>query len=147
MHTFALRLSPNQDLKEELGAAASREGIQAGFILTGIGSLKQATLRFADQVAPCRLEQKFEIISLVGTLSLNGAHLHIALGDREGKVIGGHLLPGCIVYTTAEIVIGVTDEFTFLRRLDQQTGFRELEIVSSVTFRGRYFGRPIASSD
>lgn len=131
MHTFALRLKPNQDLSEELGAVAGHHGIQAGFILTGVGSLKQATLRFADQVTPCRFEQKFEIISLVGTLSLDGAHLHIALSDREGKVIGGHLLPGCIVYTTAEIVIGVTEEFTFRRRFDQQTGFKELEIVSN----------------
>ena len=133
MHTFALRLKPNQDLKEELGAVAAHHSIQAGFILTGVGSLRQATLRFANQATPHKFEQKFEIISLGGTLSQSGAHLHIALGDREGKVIGGHLVPGCIVYTTAEIVIGITDEFTFQRSQDQQTGFQELEIVSNIS--------------
>ncbi len=56
-------------------------------------------------------------------------HLHIAVADSLGKTIGGHLDDGCIVYTTAEIIIGITDAFTFLRTLDEQTGYKELEII------------------
>jgi hypothetical protein len=33
-----------------------------------------------------------------------------------------------LIYTTAEIVIGATEEFRFLRTFDEQTGYQELEI-------------------
>ncbi len=55
-------------------------------------------------------------------------HLHISLAEKHGKVIGGHLAEDCIIYTTAEIVIGTSEEFSFLRTLDQTTGYKELEV-------------------
>ena len=58
-----------------------------------------------------------------------GVHLHIAISDQEGKTIGGHLDDGCIIYTTAEIVIGANEEFNFNRPFDKQTGYLELEII------------------
>ena len=49
---------------------------------------------------------KFEIVSLTGTLSAGGSHhLHVAIADSTGAVFGGHLLAGCVVRTTAEIVL------------------------------------------
>lgn len=48
MKVFALRLKPNQDLRLSLKSFAQAENIKAGFILTAIGSLKQATIRFAN---------------------------------------------------------------------------------------------------
>ena len=129
MKIFAIRLKPNMDLKESLRNFVSLNNIQSGFILTSVGSLKQANIRFADQSNSKVFNEKFEIISLAGTLSTSGIHLHIALGDKEGKTIGGHLDNGCIIYTTAEIVIGASEEFTFIRTIDEQTGFKELEII------------------
>jgi hypothetical protein len=49
---------------------------------------------------------KHEIVSLVGTLALDGDHLHIAVSDSTGRTIGGHLMEGSLVYTTAEIAVG-----------------------------------------
>lgn len=129
MQIFAVRLKPNMDLKESLRNFVSLNNIQSGFILTSVGSLKQANIRFADQSNSKVFNEKFEIISLAGTLSNSGIHLHIALADKEGKTIGGHLDNGCIIYTTAEIVIGASEEFTFIRTIDEQTGFKELEII------------------
>ena len=128
MKIFALRLKPNQDLKESLKHFVTSNNIEAGFILTTVGSLKQATLRFANQNDSKVLQDKFEIVSLVGTLSTHGIHLHISLSDKEGKTIGGHLEKGCLIYTTAEIVIGVSEDFIFLRTVDENTGYKELEI-------------------
>jgi len=54
--------------------------------------------------------------------------MHICISDNEGKTIGGHLDNGCIVYTTAEIV-GASEEFSFIRTIDAQTGYKELEII------------------
>ena len=129
MKVFALRLKPNQDLKQSLKNFVHEQNINSGFILTAIGSLKQAKLRFANQSISTVLIDKFEIISLNGTLATEGIHLHIAIADQEGKILGGHLDNGCIIYTTAEIVIGVSEEFSFTRTIDQQTGYKELEII------------------
>ena len=128
MKIFAIRLKPDQDLKESLRRFVNEKTIQAGFILTAVGSLKQATLRFANQAHSQVLQEKFEIVSLVGTLSINGIHLHISLADKNGQTIGGHVVEGCIIYTTAEIVIGTSEDFVFLRTVDEQTGYQELDI-------------------
>lgn len=129
MKTFAIRLKPNTDLKQSLSNFTKQQNIQAGFILSAIGSLQQATIRFANQNTSMVLSEKFEILSLNGTLSLNGIHLHISIADQFGKTIGGHLMDGCIIYTTAEIIIGESTEFIFKRTLDPETGYPELEIT------------------
>lgn len=128
MKVFALRLKPDQDLRQSLKKFALSNNIQAGFILSAIGSLKQAAIRFADQPKSQILPGKFEILSLNGTLSVNGLHLHITIADSVGNTIGGHLDNDSIIYTTAEIVIGASEDLIFLRSPDLQTGFLELEI-------------------
>lgn len=129
MQVLALRLKPDTDLRQILKNFVLQKNIKAGFILSAIGSLKQATIRFANQEKSTVLTDKFEILSLNGTLTTNGIHLHICISDKHGKTIGGHLDNGCIIYTTAEIVIGTTKDFTFTRTLDSQTGYNELEIL------------------
>jgi predicted DNA-binding protein with PD1-like motif len=131
MKIYPLRLKPNQDLRQSLKNFANQENIKAGFILSAIGSLKQAKIRFANQQSSTILIDKFEIISLNGTIATSGVHLHIAISDKEGKTIGGHLDDECIIYTTAEIIIGTTEEFIFNRTIDEQTGYKELEIISN----------------
>lgn len=125
---YALRLKPNQDLRAELEKFTKENKISAGFIITAVGSLKEAKIRFADQSDSTLLEGKFEIVSLVGTLAQDGVHLHISLSDGTGKTIGGHLSEGCKIYTTAEIVLGVTDEIVFTRETDTETTYKELKI-------------------
>lgn len=133
MKIFPIRLEPNADLRKSLKSLAIEQNIQAGFILTAVGSLKQATIRFANRQNTTVLTEKFEILSLNGTLATTGMHLHIAIADSNGKVIGGHLLDGCIIYTTAEIMIGITENFSFHRSFDEQTGFNELEVISLIS--------------
>lgn len=62
----------------------------------------------------------------MGTVSINGCHIHISLGDKDGSVIGGHLVEGCLVNTTAEICIEELNEYKFTRELDENTGYKEL---------------------
>ncbi len=127
--TYALRLRPNQDLKQEIVAFAKEHNIQAGYVITCVGSLKKASLRFANQPNATNFEDKFEIVSLVGTLSFDsGAHLHASISDGMGKTIGGHLMDGNIVYTTAEIIIGEVLDVQFSRRLDSISTYNELFI-------------------
>lgn len=128
MKIYATRLQPNEDLKTALENYVREKQIGAGVILTCVGSLNCATLRMSDENVLKTFAGKFEIVSLVGTLSPNGCHLHISLSDKNGNVVGGHLKEGCTIYTTAEIVIGDIKNLTFSRVLDEGTGFKELII-------------------
>lgn len=125
---YALRLKPNQDLRKELQAFVKKENIQAGFIVTTVGSLKKAVIRFANQKENTVIENKFEIVSLVGTLGQDGVHIHISISDESGKTIGGHLSDGSLIYTTAEIVIGDLNDINFVREKDEETTYKELMI-------------------
>lgn len=128
MKVFALRLRPGQDLRQQIEAFAKEKHIRAGFIITTVGSLRQAAIRLADQSSPMQFHGKFEIVSLVGTLGHDGVHLHISISDSNGKTIGGHLVEGCLIYTTAEIVIGEARGLVFSREQDSETGYQELWI-------------------
>lgn len=122
----ALRLRPGQDLRQELLRAADELGLSAVGVVTCVGSLSEVTLRYANQPEPTHLEGHFEIVSLVGTLEPGGGHLHLALSDGEGQTVGGHLLDGSKVYTTAEVVLVQLDDLRFAREPDPQTTYREL---------------------
>jgi predicted DNA-binding protein with PD1-like motif len=123
-----LRLNPGDDLRRSLENSTRDHRLQAGFIVTAVGSLEGAKLRLANQKESTTFPGEFEIVSLVGTLSPDGPHLHISLSDEKGNMIGGHLVDGCIIRTTAEIVIGEATDLNFSRPLDPQTGFNELMI-------------------
>ena len=130
MKVHVLRLSPGEDLRVALEAAfaqlAREQGIAAACIVSAVGSLSRAVLRYADQPAGSETVAPLELLSLSGTLSRDGAHLHASVADEHGEVRGGHLLPGCIVRTTAEIVIALLPGWEFRRELDAATGFNEL---------------------
>jgi predicted DNA-binding protein with PD1-like motif len=101
-------------------------------VIRCVGSLSRAALRLAGNGGGTIIEGPLEIVSLSGTLSPHGPHLHIAIADSIGRVLGGHLLDGCIVLTTAEIVLAVMPEVRFSRRRDDATGFAELVITTPV---------------
>lgn len=128
MRTFAFRIHPGKDLKKEILDFTRKNNIKAGCILTCVGSLTRATLRMADETIVKELDQRFEIVSLVGTLCQDGVHLHISLSDADGNVIGGHVKEGCLIYVTAEVVIADLGGFGFSREFDENTGFRELVV-------------------
>lgn len=126
MHAF--RLKPGQDLRLEIEAYVQANGIRAGWMVTCVGSLTQVTLRLANQPEGTTYVGHFEIVSLVGTLSTAGCHLHLSFSDSNGTTLGGHLLPGNLVYTTAEIVIGESTTMEFTREVDGTTPWQELQI-------------------
>lgn len=131
MNVKVLRLTPQQDLKAELDAFARQSSLEAACIVTCVGSLSRAVLRFAGQSQASIREDKFEIVSLTGTLSQHGSHYHICLADSTGQTVGGHLLKGCLVYTTAEIVLGILPHLSFKREFDETTGYQELVVYSN----------------
>ena len=129
MKVVPLRLHPGEDLRRALEAwMGEQQQQQAGCMISAVGSLSVAQLRMAGASETTTICGELEIISLSGTLSPDGAHLHIAIADSSGAVIGGHLCPGSLVRTTAELVIGLLPEWRFQRELDPATGYAELRI-------------------
>ena len=128
-HVF--RLTPGQDLRQEIQKYANEKNIKAGWINTCVGSLTNYVIRFANQAACSMDTGHFEIVSLAGTVSINGSHIHICISDPAGTTLGGHLSDGCLIYTTAEIVLSSSDELEFFREPDGKNGWNELRIIKN----------------
>ena len=111
-----------------LDSFAQANQLEAACVLTCVGSLRKAVLRFANQEQATTLDGKFEIVALTGVLSIHGSHYHVAISDGEGRTYGAHLLEGSEIYTTAEIVLASLDDLRFARSFDPQTGYPELDI-------------------
>ena len=124
----AIRLKPGEDLRSSIQKYVEDNRIHAGWMISCAGSLTNYNIRFANQPGGSKGSGHFEIVSLTGTLSVNGSHIHISISDSTGKTIGGHLLEGCKIYTTAEIIIGESKTMIFKREKDGTTPWDELQI-------------------
>ena len=51
-----------------------------------------------------------------------------SVADAQGRVTGGHVGAGCIVRTTAELLLAPLPDWQFARRADAETGWAELVI-------------------
>jgi predicted DNA-binding protein with PD1-like motif len=139
----ALRLSPGADVYTVLRDVAEQEGISDGVILSGVGSLRQITLRnvrlFPDKF-PIQDRHRIyvtkteplELLTLTGNISQRDgavhvhAHAVISSGLEAGAAYGGHLVEGCIVLSTVEIVIAAIHGMAMIREMDPQTRVIEL---------------------
>ena len=128
MQAFTFRLKAGQDLLDEIEAVVGEKNIEAGCVLSAVGSLTHATLRLADREYYSEYEGHFEIVSMTGTVSVHGSHLHISISDGAGKTIGGHLVPGCKIYTTAEMVLGIFEDVVYRREYAEDSGYDELVV-------------------
>ena len=123
---YFLRMEPGEDPRLVLETFAKDKNILAASITSAVGSFSQSALRFADQNSSVILTGKKEVVSLTGTISANGPHIHVSLADDKGQMIGGHLALGSTVYTTLEVVLEAYPEVIFERKKDIRTGHDEL---------------------
>lgn len=128
MKTLPIRLVPGQDLRLALEQTVRSQGCEAAFVLSGVGSLAPALLRLAGAQQAQRIEGDVELLTLSGTVAPDASHLHAALADADGRVFGGHLGRGCLVRTTAEVLLVLLGNWSFERTPDPATGFAELVV-------------------
>lgn len=126
MTPTTLRLRPGDDLRASLDAVLRDHAVEAAFVVGGIGSLGPARVRFAGARQATTIDGDVEILTLAGSLAVNGSHLHISVADASGRVFGGHLAPGSVVRTTAEILVVLLRDQRFSRVHDAATGYDEL---------------------
>jgi predicted DNA-binding protein with PD1-like motif len=128
MTPLPVRLGAGQDLRAALAALPALHGAAAAFVLQGIGSLSVARIRYAGLPDCAALHGDLEILTLAGSLAPDGVHLHITVADAQGRVSGGHMGAGCIVRTTAEVLVALLPDHRFSREDDPATGFKELVV-------------------
>ena len=126
--TWPVRLQPGDDLRLALQAVVAAQGCTAAFVRAGVGSLRGAQLRLAGAEQPITLAGDVELLSLSGSVAAVASHLHMSLADAGGRVLGGHVAPGCIVRTTAEVLLQLLPGWDFRREADAHTGWAELVI-------------------
>lgn len=128
MENYTFRLSAGQDLFDAIDAFVLQNQIEAGCVLSGVGSLTHAVLRLANREVQNEYVGYFEIVSITGTVSIHGSHLHVSISDENGYTIGGHLVSGCKIYTTAEIVIAAFTNEVYKREFAEDSGYDELKV-------------------
>lgn len=128
LRAHPLRLGPGADLRAAIEAAAAELGAQAAFVVQGIGSLSVAQLRYAGMPSASELRGDLEILTLAGSVAPDGAHLHMSVSDGQGRVSGGHVAPGCVVRTTAEVLLALLPGHAFSRETDPASGYKELVV-------------------
>ena len=64
----------------------------------------------------------------LGVQEPHRAHESQAVADAQGRVWGGHAAPGCVVRTTAEVLLALLPEWRFSREHDEATGYAELRM-------------------
>ena len=126
MKTICKRLRRGDDLLKSICALAREADIGAGVVLSAVGCVSRARVRDASGVTLRDIPEPCEIVSLNGTVSRARCHLHIALAKEDLSTAGGHLVEGCIVNTTCELVLGILDGWRFGVEQDAQTGYDEL---------------------
>lgn len=128
MDYFVLRLKRGSDLKQSIVQYCIDNDIHSGAIVSAVGSVQEVNIRKADGINTYFEVKNYEVVSLSGTISEDGPHLHISLSDVNLKVIGGHLMDGTIVNTTMELVIMKFNKYRLSRSFDEETGYKELEV-------------------
>ncbi len=125
------RLPKGSDLLTEIERLAEELNIK-GALITLIGALEKACfgIYVEGKYKKITLNGPLEIVSCLGNIAVfNGkkvAHVHIAVSNTNGEVYGGHLLRGCIVNPTAEIIVIEGEKLELKREVDEETGLKLL---------------------
>jgi uncharacterized protein len=145
---LVLRLLPGEDLLEGVEQACGEWGLDQGVILSGVASLRRATVRnihslpvsgagpiTAEMRHVTRIPGPLELLFLCGNIARlpDGrlyvhCHAEFSLCRPPTETRGGHLVSGSPVATTAEIVLAEISGMRIARAPDPMTGAAEVVV-------------------
>jgi predicted DNA-binding protein with PD1-like motif len=129
------RMEPGDDILKTIQRVALEYNVKSGQI-TLIGAVSGAKLGYFDRESgeykDFLVERDLEVVSGMGNISRLDddsvvVHAHLVVSDEEGRCWGGHLMEGCEVSVTIELVIIETD-VDLHRAKDEMTGLNLLDI-------------------
>jgi len=130
---IVIRLEPGEDILKSIEKIVAENKLLSGH-LSLIGAVAKVHLGYFDleemTYKDFTVDEDLEIVSCVGNISRLDegyvVHAHVVASDESGKCYAGHLMEGCIVSVTIEIVI---TEFTEMHRArDERTGLNLLDL-------------------
>lgn len=132
--TIIARFDRNEEISEQLKALAFKEHITLASI-QGLGAVNDVTMGVfytgEKEYHANHFTGDFEIVSLHGTMTTqNGeyyGHYHISVGDKTGKVMGGHLNQA-VVSATCEVVVTILDG-TVERKFSEEIGLNLMDFL------------------
>lgn len=129
---ITLRLKDGDDFLSSIREIIKLYKIHSAIILGAIGMLKEIELGFfkgKGKYSLINFKGPMELVSCQGNISSNGEeliiHLHVALGDKKGKLYGGHFR-SAKVHVATEMLIYKFEKLKLKRKLEEQTGLMGL---------------------
>ena len=127
------RLESGDDILQSIQKIAIENEIQSGQ-LSMIGAVSGVHLGYFDREQKTYKEfivaEDLEVVSGIGNITKHDGshvvHAHLVAADERGRCYGGHLLEGCEVSVTIELVIIEIPEVK--RATDEPTGLKLLDI-------------------
>ncbi len=129
------RMKPEEDVLITAKKIADDYNIRSGS-LKMIGAVSSITLGYfhvEEKVyKQFTVDEDLEVISCIGNIARTEdgevvVHAHMVVADVNGKCYGGHLLEGCIVSVTIELIIQeIVDTLT--RKKDPEFGLQLLAL-------------------
>jgi len=131
---FFSRLQEDDDVADSVKKKARESGVKAGVFML-IGALKCAELgcyKHGEYVTT-RLDGPLEVASCMGNIAIDEkgetiVHAHIVVSNENGQAYGGHLMRGCNVGPTAELVVLEVAGVDLQRRYDEKTKLKLLDL-------------------
>ena len=122
-----LKIKNGDDLHGALSDYCLKNNVKAGLILA-IGAFKKAKLNFYNQnnkkYLAKSVNKPLEILSCLGNISLKDGkpfiHAHLTISDKTGRVYGGHLEKGSIVFACECAILEAAGEL-LNRKFDKLT--------------------------
>lgn len=123
-----LEIKNGDDLHGALSGYCLKNKVKAGLIFA-VGALKNAKLSFYDQAKkvflPENINKPLEILSCLGNVSIKDGkpfvHAHLTVADKTGRVYGGHLEKGTIIFACECAIMQASGEL-LNRKFDKLTG-------------------------
>ena len=129
MKMICKRLRRGDDLLRSSEKIAQEEQLGLAVILSAVGCVSRGRVRDASGVTVRDINEDCEIVSATGTVSRKRCHIHVSFSKEDLSTVGGHLMEGCIINTTCELVLGVVDGWHCGVEQDEETGYDEIVFV------------------
>ena len=108
---FSARLDRGKDLFQSLETIVKNKGLSGG-VFWVIGTLSAVKLAFYNGKDYDFIERTgdWELVSCTGNIAIKDSgevviHAHAVVSDKEGGCVGGHVLEGCLVAYTCDVMI------------------------------------------
>ena len=131
-----IKLDNGEDLFDSLRIAAEKHSIESGIVLSGLGMLQDFETSFFDieakEYQTHAVKEAYELVSMKGSLAIAEneefmPHLHVALGGKDHKLMGGHLKKAKVAILN-EITILKLPKGTLSRKMNPGSGLFEMTV-------------------